>query len=385
MESDAVRPAHPYKTLVVLQASPFCNIDCQYCYLPHRSITAKMSPAVMQRIFEEVMGSSIIEEPITFLWHLGEPLAVPIEFYEGAFNLYDSVNKVYQRQSSHAFQTNATLINPRWIDFIQERRIGIGVSVDGPAFIHDRKRINRKGVGTHNAVMNGIRLLQEAKIGFSAITVLTNFTLDYPESLYEFYIENNILDVAFNIDEIEGTNKTSSFSEDSTIRRYKRFLANLLTLVAQDGGRLKVREFWTTLRSICSESHNPYNTMVEPLRILNFDHQGNFSTFCPELVAASSEEYAGFKMGNILEVPISSIFENSVFKKVYQEIQQGVSLCKQSCSYWDLCGGGSPSNKFFETGRFDVSETLACRAHKKIVVDVLLDHFEQVSSTTQVQ
>jgi uncharacterized protein len=38
--------------------------------------------------------------------------------------------------------------------------------------------------------------------------------------------------------------------------------------------------------------------------------------------------------------------------------------------------GGAPSNKFAEHGRFDVTETLACRLMKKAVLDVNLDCLE---------
>lgn len=371
-----VRPhSEPHRTLVVLQASPFCNIDCRYCYLPQRSETARMSPAVQDRIFEEVLGSPLTEDPIVFLWHLGEPLALPPAYYEEAFARCARINARYGRTYSHSFQTNATLIDADWIALIREHRVGVGVSVDGPAFIHDRQRVNRAGRGTHAAVMRGIAQLQEAGIGFSAITVLTSFTLDHIDELYRFYLDHGILDIGFNIDEIEGSNATSSFADHAAPARYRQFLSTLLDKISQDGGALKVREFWTTLKSVASARERPFNTLVEPLKMINFDHLGNVSTFCPELVAGVSAEYQDFRMGNILQTPLAAIYDNPVFQRVQREIRAGVEKCEQSCAYWALCGGGSPSNKFFETGRFDVSETLACRVHKKTVVDVLLDHF----------
>lgn len=371
-----VRPqSEPHRTLVVLQASPFCNIDCRYCYLPQRSDTARMSTAVLARIFEEVLSSRLTEDPIVFLWHLGEPLSLPLPYYQNAFALCAQINTRYGRTYSHSFQTNATLINADWINLIREHRVGVGVSVDGPAFIHDRQRINRAGHGTHAAVMRGITQLQEAGIGFSAITVLTSFTLNHVDELYRFYLDHHLLDIGFNIDEIEGSNANSSFADHAAPARYRQFLTTLLEKISQDDGALKVREFWTTLKSVASARERPFNTLIEPLKMINFDHLGNFSTFCPELVAGVSAEYQDFRMGNILKGSLAAIYDNPVFQRVQREIQSGVERCEQSCAYWDLCGGGSPSNKFFETGRFDVSETLACRVHKKTVVDVLLDHF----------
>jgi uncharacterized protein len=65
------------------------------------------------------------------------------------------------------------------------------------------------------------------------------------------------------------------------------------------------------------------------------------------------------------------------FRQVSSQIAAGVELCRTTCDYWSFCGGGSPSNKYFEQGRFNVAETRACRVHKKATVDVLLRHLEQ--------
>ena len=188
-----------YRTLVVLQPTPFCNIDCQYCYLPDRSNTKRMPIEVIRRVASEVLSSNLIEAPFVFLWHLGEPLAVPPSFYEEAFSEIAQINEEYKREYVHSFQTNATLLNEQWVDLVKRHRIRLGISVDGPAFIHDRQRLTRKGNGTYSAVISGIKLLQMANVPFGVITVLTDFSLDYPDELFQFFLENGINDVGFNI------------------------------------------------------------------------------------------------------------------------------------------------------------------------------------------
>jgi uncharacterized protein len=249
--------------------------------------------------------------------------------------------------------------------------------VDGPAFIHDRQRVRRNGKGTHADVLKSIHLLQANNVPFGVIAVLTDFSLDYPDEFFEFFRTNGIDSVGFNIDEIEGVHTFTSFSESRSVKRYKHFLSRLLELSDQHHGPIKFREVWTNLRSLATGTDNPYNTTNKPLRILNIDAKGNFSTFCPELVAATSQKYGDFVMGNILTDGLADIARNQVFQLVHREIEEGLALCKKTCSYWNYCGGGSPSNKFFEHGRFDVAETTTCRIHKKATVDVLVDYLEQ--------
>ena len=39
----------PKIDLLVIQPTPFCNLDCDYCYLPQRSDTRKISPVTLKR------------------------------------------------------------------------------------------------------------------------------------------------------------------------------------------------------------------------------------------------------------------------------------------------------------------------------------------------
>ncbi|HEX3961603.1 MAG TPA: cyclophane-forming radical SAM/SPASM peptide maturase GrrM/OscB [Trebonia sp.] len=373
MVADAHQAVH--RPLVVLQPTTFCNIDCQYCYLPDRSSSRRMSVDVIRRMAAEVLGTRLFDGEIHFLWHLGEPLSVPTSFYEEAFSEIERISQAYGRKYVHTFQTNATLINDGWIALIKKHHVRIGVSLDGPAFIHDRERVTRRGTGTHAAVLKGVRLLQEHDVPFAVIAVLTNFTLDYPDEFFNFYREHGISRVGFNIDEIEGVHTSTSFIHQEAIARYKRFVARIIQLSDASGGAVRFREVWDNLRSIAMGA-DPYNLANKPLRILNFDVDGNFSTYCPELVAAKSERYGDFVMGNILTNGLEDLLTNPVFQLVNREVEEGLALCERTCPYWSYCGGGEPSSKFFQHGRFDVAETTTCRIHKQATVDVLVDYLE---------
>jgi uncharacterized protein len=58
--------------LLVLQPTPFCNINCSYCYLPDRQDTSRMSLPTLGRTFEWAFSSGLVRQPFTLLWHAGE-------------------------------------------------------------------------------------------------------------------------------------------------------------------------------------------------------------------------------------------------------------------------------------------------------------------------
>ena len=63
------------------------------------------------------------------------------------------------------------------------------------------------------------------------------------------------------------------------------------------------------------------------------------------------------------------LFGNPVFLKIYQEIIAGNELCKKNCKYFAACGGGAPSNKYYENGSFSTDETIYCRLKIKEIID----------------
>ena len=43
--------------LVVMQAGSFCNLDCDYCYLPDRHLKQRLSIELIAPIFEKLLTS----------------------------------------------------------------------------------------------------------------------------------------------------------------------------------------------------------------------------------------------------------------------------------------------------------------------------------------
>src|SRR5262249_3132255 len=166
--------------LLVLQPTPFCNLDCSYCYLPNRQSTRRMSPDTLEQAFHWVFSSGLARQPFTLLWHAGEPLVLPLSFYETAAVLLQRHN-VANVPVLQSFQTNATLLDADWCAFLRRPDVHLGVSVDGPDFLHDRHRRTRQGRGTLDRVEQGIHLLHEHGVHFEVITVLTADSPDCPD------------------------------------------------------------------------------------------------------------------------------------------------------------------------------------------------------------
>src|SRR5215472_4744747 len=136
----------PHIQLVVVQPTPFCNIDCRYCYLADRSNRAILAEATIANLFSQIFASGWIQDGFNVVWHAGEPMVLPIDYYRRAFRLIDSL-KPPNIELTHAFQTNGKLIDDAWCGFFTEAKVNVGVSIDGPKRLHDINRRNRAGQG----------------------------------------------------------------------------------------------------------------------------------------------------------------------------------------------------------------------------------------------
>jgi len=356
--------------LLVVQPTPFCNLDCSYCYLPDRLDKRRMSEATLRALFARVFESSLVRGPFTVVWHAGEPMVVPRDWYRRAFEIVAAENRAGV-EVAHSFQTNATLVDDAWCELIVERRIRIGVSVDGPAFLHDRSRRTRGGAGTHARVMEGIARLRRYQIPFHVIAVLTDAALDYPDEIYEFFLEHGLEQVGFNVEEIEGPNRASSLA--AADQRFRRFVERFYDLVARGGHRLHVRELAAMLAAIEKGDEVDLRTQeTAPFAIVSVDCEGNFGSFSPELLGQRDERYGDFVLGNVARDSFEDAARGPAFARLHGEIAAGVERCRRSCDYFALCGGGAPVNKLCENGSFDSTETLFCRLNRKAMADVVL-------------
>jgi len=364
--------------LLVIQPTPFCNLDCSYCYLPNRLDKRKITSETLEKVFNWTFSSGLVRQPFTLLWHAGEPMVLPASFYEEATLLLERCN-TSGFEITQSFQTNATLVNDAWCDFIRRRNVQVGVSVDGPDFLNDRNRTTRNGGGTLERVLRGMQLLRDHDIFFDVITVLTSTSLDYPDELFDFYIEHGITDVAFNVEEIEGPHVTSSLAGSGMEPRFRRFYSRFMDLALSSDPPLRVREFEASRSSIARPEQLSMRTQENrPFGILNVDCAGNFSTYSPELLGLSSPRLGNFALGNVETDSLDSVLAMPRFVALDDEIRRGVDLCKDSCRYYPFCGGGPPGNKYFENGDFATTETLSCRLHKKATFDIALDKFERL-------
>jgi len=370
--------------LLILQPTPFCNIDCDYCYLPDRQSTARMSVDTARLAAARLREDGLLGETLTVVWHAGEPLAMPVAYYDEAIAaMAEAIGP--ECQVGHSMQTNATLIDDAWLALFKRHHIQVGVSVDGPQALHDAHRKTRQGHGTHARVLRGMSRLRDAGISFHAIAVVTPDTFNHADAFYDFFVDQGVTEVGCNFDEAEGLHSQSSLSGHEPA--HAAFLARLLRRTTLDS-RLRVRELAMALRLIgqplpkqsWKSRHWPYNAQALPFALITVAHNGDFCTFSPELLGQSSVEFDNFVLGNVTASGYLAAAGGQQFRRLWAAILQGTEACARQCAHFNYCGGGAPANKLYENGDLASTETLYCRTMVKRPFDVVLERLEQRDS-----
>lgn len=369
--------------LLVLQPTTFCNISCDYCYLSSRDARRFMSLEVVEAAVANAKRCGLIGPRLSVVWHAGEPLVVPKSYYRQAFHLLQDVLGA-DVDVSHSIQTNGTLIDREWCELFKDFRVRIGVSLDGPPELHDLHRKTRTGRPTHAKIMQGIADLRSNQVPFHVISVVTAEALDHADAIMDFFIAQEIGEVGFNVDEQEGVNARSSLQGKE--REYRTFLSRIIQRAVQERSRIEVRELTRAL-ALISEGLPAASIMGEafadndqhlPFAITTVDCDGWFSCFSPELIDQQHPSYGRFVFGNVLRDSLTDALGSAAFARVHNQILAGVRLCRDSCDYYKLCGGGAPVNKLNENGRFDTTETMYCRTVVQAPISLALAQLERV-------
>lgn len=335
-----------------------------------------MSIETYKKVLDNILSSSVTGQDFTIVWHAGEPLALPVAYYEEAVHYAKSVQG--SRTIRFNVQTNGVNINESWCSFFKEYGISVGVSVDGPEHVHDAHRRKRNGAGTFREVLRGINHLNGYGVPFHTISVVSASSLPFAKEMFDFLSSAGSTTICLNIEETEGVNqRLVQFDADALARFYQEFFACWL----KNQMVPKVREFQNMLLHV--RDYKPTRTVQPwqdaiPFRIISVDHTGRYSTFSPELLSYSDDSHGTFTIGNLCEGPVEKSLNTDKFDRMYFEIAKGLSMCKTTCSFYSICGGGAPSNKYFENGTFESAETRHCVNSRQVLFKSLLEYLDVV-------
>ncbi len=362
MQNQSARPFH----VMTKPIGPICNLDCKYCfYLEKEALYTEGKWRMAPELLENYIRQYIQAQPtphVSFAWQGGEPTLLGVEFFRQAVAL--QAKHANGKTIENALQTNATLLDAEWADFLKQHDFLVGVSVDGPRHLHDAYRVDKKGASSFDKVMRGIAALQASQVRFNTLTCLNRETAKKPLEVYRFLKEIGSqhmqfipiverrpgvvarqwgLDLAAPADHaqddaslpVQGWSVRPADFGEFYSRIFDRWLR-------KDVGKVFVQLFETALSKwlgapggICV--HN--ETCGDALAI---EHGG-------DLYSCDHYVYPQYKLGNLKDQTLASMVDSPRQRAFGAAKRDTLPKHCRECEVRFVCNGGCPKDRFLHT------------------------------------
>lgn len=326
-------------SVLVKPVGPDCNMTCTYCFYLEKSglfpesTKRRMNKDVLEEMIKQVMKHS--RRHISFSWQGGEPTLMGIPFFKKVIEL----QKEYGRGHvvGNGLQTNSILIDRQWARFLRDHCFLVGISLDGPEHIHDHYRLFRDGRGSWAIVVEKTKLLLDSGVEVNALTVLNDYSVQFPEEIYEFLKSLGLKYMQFiPCVELDPENPKRMASFSVSPEKYGEFLVKVFELWLSDF----LDDLPTTSIRYFDSVFYLYVGMAPPECTLRKEC-GNYVLVEHNGDVYSCDFFADprWKLGNVLEGNLDFML-NSQRQKEFGKKKASLPRECQECRWLQKCRGG---------------------------------------------
>lgn len=372
------RITHPKSTprpfsLLIKPAGPCCNLACSYCfYLPKKRLfTDKNAVGEADcREAELLMNDEVLETMIRsylqtsqseyiFNWQGGEPTLMGLDFFKRVVELQKRHAPTGSRVSN-TLQTNGTLLDGEWADFLAAHSFLVGVSLDGPKEIHDFYRKDARGEGSFDQVMGGIEELRKAGARFNILTMVTSRSAIEAQRIFRFFREQGFFYQQY-IPCYESDTKGRPLHYSVGSEEWGRFLVDLFhAWYPREVRKISVGNF-DNIVTFLATGEQPSCAMRGACNgYFVVEHEGSVYP-CDFFVEPE------YRLGCILEDQWSALQGSPLYRKFSSGKNRWNETCS-GCEYLDLCSGDCP--KFRPFGKPSALSRL-CRGNRLFFSETL--------------
>ncbi len=340
-----------------------CNLRCSYCYYLSRKelYPTEAFPRMKEELLEEYIRQHIdatTDETVFFSWHGGEPTLAGLAFYRKAVDLQKRMLPQGKRLLN-GIQTNGTLLDEEWCQFLARENFLAGISLDGPEELHDLHRKDRPGNGTFNEVLRGYQLLRQYGVTTEILCVVNAFNAGYPLETYRFFKALGARYLTF-LPLVEREPGLPGGVTPSTVPAvaFGRFLATIFDEWAEhDIGEVSIQLFEEALRTAFDQEHTLCIFKAECGGVPVVEHNGDVYS-CDHYVDPAH------RLGNLREHSLSYYLDSPRQKAFGAAKKTTLPRYCRECPVLEMCHGECPKNRFITTPDGEPGLNYLCEGYK---------------------
>jgi uncharacterized protein len=323
-----------------------CDLDCRYCYYLEKEelypgSDFRMTDEVLETFTRQYITSQESPE-VVFAWQGGEPTLMGLDFFRRAVAAQQRC-RTSRTNVLNVLQTNGVRLTDEWCEFFAAHDFLIGISIDGPAELHDAYRLDKGGSPTFDRVIRGVELLRRHRVEFNVLTAVHAANADHGLEVYRFLRDQVGAAFVQFIPIVERRGEDRASDRSVTGAKYGRFLSAVFDeWVRRDVGRVFVQIFDVALAAWVGQ--RPGLCIFEETcgNALALEHNGDLYS-CDHFVRPAH------RLGNIgrAELPV---LVNAEAQRAFGQAKLGdlPGYCR-ACEVRFVCNGECPKNRFIRT------------------------------------
>lgn len=378
-------PSHAPRAfhLLVKPTGAVCNLDCSYCFFLSKEMLYPGSRFRMADDLLEIYIRQLIEAhrvpEVQLAWQGGEPTLMGLPFFRRAVALAES----YRRPGMtihYALQTNGTLLDDEWGEFLAANNFLVGISLDGPRDIHDTYRHDKGGGPTFDKVLRGLEALKRHRVEWNVLCTLHRANAERPLDVYRFFRDElgaehiqfiPIIERMAAAEEGQATEWSSwrdrplyvqagdhVTQRSITAEQYGRFLCAVFDeWVRYDVGRLYVQMFEVALANwfgtppgLCIHAKTCGGALA-------LEHTG-------DLYACDHFVEPAYRLGNIREEHMIELIASDRQLQFGRDKFETLPAYCRGCDVRFACHGGCPKDRFIHTPDGEPGLNYLCAGYK---------------------
>jgi uncharacterized protein len=370
----------------LLKVKARCNINCSYCYEYNSSDQSwREKPGTMsnhtlistvKRISEYVLEKDL--KAINVVFHGGEPLLVPLEFFSIAVDLFR--NMISNTCSiKFSLQTNGILITKQILDEFIRLGIKVGISIDGTKESNDKYRVDFKGNSTFDDVMKGIDLLNREKyikINGGVLTVInpSNPALE----TYRFLKSLEVPAIDFLMPHHNYIDKPC-FPLGESNGSISNWLITVFDEWYENGDAISIRIFEHIIHLLLGGIYAVENLGLAPIELIVIQTDGAYEAVDSLKSTFDGAIYTG---KNVFEHSFDEAISHYLIGSRLDRVN---NLCVEclKCDVVKICGGGYIPHRYSENGFMNPS--VYCEDLYRLIhhIKVKISQIKGVSQQTE--
>lgn len=361
---------------IAVKIASRCNINCKYCYIYNMGDHSfEHQPKIMSREVYRELANRIREHCFEhdldwfriFLFG-GEPLLAGKEFIKEFVTYFRYVCEP-DIKLDFGVQTNGTLLDAEWYTLLKKLGVRVGISLDGPKEFNDMNRVDMKGEGTYDRVMEAVETIRP--LGYKpAFNCFLNIDAD-PVETYNHFKKTNIaaLDFLFPDANFFQLPKGLHHSEDHidwSNTPYADWWIRLFDHWFYDSQpKPKIRYLDNLIKIILGHNVGYDNAGIQRFEFVMLETNGDMEAVDDLRVCGDGFTQSKF---NIMTSPLQDAVQNPLIR-MHMSCKE--KLCRQCqvCPAKEICGASYLPTRYSERNGFN-NPSVYCADLLKVITHV---------------